>query len=124
MEEKHLKELEVFKVRLLSLNKNKTLAPEVYKTVHKLITPSGYLSKEAQVIFDIDSLRMVESEKMKLIGEFHQLNTIVGHALTIMRKSTAGRDFEKQVDFIIKKIKNLPERWHDGVLNQLNQSDN
>lgn len=109
--------LEEFKTMLLSYNNR--VSTEVFEAVFGIIDPKGYLSKEAELVFDVKHMKIPEPEKMKLYNDIQQIITLERHVNTIMRKSLKGKDFEKQVDFLIKKIKGLPERWQVGAKKQI-----
>lgn len=113
------KEVDELKDRLLSLNKQNK-PQEVFDLVYLFLDPKGYLSKEAEKIFDIGDLKLDNKEKRRLINNFHKLAIVKKHSLTILRKSLSNKDFENQVNLLVKKIDVLPSQWREGLLRQIN----
>ncbi|MDP3645417.1 MAG: hypothetical protein Q8S54_19815 [Bacteroidota bacterium] len=116
---KNTNELEELKVVLLLLNETHNLFG-TYDFVFKIfLSPSGFFMKESGKVFDLRDMKIENSEKQKLYKVHAKMSTVSRHALTIMTKSIKGKDFERQVNFLIKKTKSLPDYLQDGMLNDI-----
>ena len=117
MENQVLTELANF---LKSLNEKKN--PElVFNLCYSLERPDGFLSKEIEKIFDVKDLIISNDEKLKLIDKYQNLGIITKHCVTIFKKSLSGKDFEKQINFLIKKIEQQTEDYQAGILRQIKE---
>jgi|GEM_PF-7134007 len=119
MENNSLKNLEQLKELFMKYNENSSVG--IFYFCLNLLAPNNFIRTKLMTIFEIREQKLGISERKAILKDLERLGSVERYLLTIMKKSLDGRDYERQVDYLIKKIYQIREEYRIAIIEDINR---